>query len=318
MEHKEDIKSLTQRVIEGIIEKRDRILSGKINCIPWGFPRFERNNPGIEKGKYYLVTANSKVGKTQVTDFFFVFNVVKMLVDGDLDIRVKIFYFSLEMTKEEKMLSLFANILNTKEGIRVSPTDLKSTRSDSPLSQEVLDLLEMYQPYFEKIEEVVEFIDDIRTGYGMYMTVKTYMEATGTTHYTEYTTTEDNSKGKQVLVKKKRRDFYEPNDQEHYVMMIIDHIGLISSENRGKQLDLRESISVLSSEYLLKLRNFYQVIPVVIQQQAASQESVENKKANKLKPSLDGLGENKTTQRDEINLDKLFIYCIFVRKKSYE
>lgn len=290
---------LTERVLDGIRERRERQLSGKVNCIPWGLPRFEQHNPGIEKGKYYLITANSKVGKTQITDFLFVFNVAKMLVDGDINMKVKIFYFSLEMTKEEKMLAIFANILNDKEGIRLSPTDLKSTRKDKVLSAEVLELLEKYNYYFKKIEEIVEFIDDVRNGYGMFVTVKNYMEANGITHMSDYTTTIKDAKGKSQLVKRQRRDYYEPNDPEEYVMMIIDHIGLINTESRdGVKLDLRESIALLSSDYLLQLRNFFQVIPVVIQQQASAQESVENLKANRLKPTLDGLGDNKTTQRD--------------------
>lgn len=55
--------SLYQRVYENIVDKRQRILDGKINCIPWGLPRFEEHNPGIEQGKYYQITANSKVGR---------------------------------------------------------------------------------------------------------------------------------------------------------------------------------------------------------------------------------------------------------------
>ena len=51
--------NLFGRVLEGLKERRDRILSGKINCIPWGLPRFEEESPGIEQGNYYLVTANS-------------------------------------------------------------------------------------------------------------------------------------------------------------------------------------------------------------------------------------------------------------------
>lgn len=54
---------LFNRVYNDLIERRERLLSGKINCIPWGLPRFEEDSPGIEQGKYYLLTANSKVGK---------------------------------------------------------------------------------------------------------------------------------------------------------------------------------------------------------------------------------------------------------------
>lgn len=53
--------SLFRRVYNNVKERRERILSGKINCIPWGLPRFEKHLPGIEKGRYYLLTANSKV-----------------------------------------------------------------------------------------------------------------------------------------------------------------------------------------------------------------------------------------------------------------
>lgn len=55
--------SLFRRVRDSITERRDRILNGMINCIPWGLPRFEKELPGIEQGKYYLLTANSKVGR---------------------------------------------------------------------------------------------------------------------------------------------------------------------------------------------------------------------------------------------------------------
>lgn len=55
--------TLFKRVHQNLLDRRERILSGKINCIPWSLPRFENQLPGIEQGKYYLITANSKVGK---------------------------------------------------------------------------------------------------------------------------------------------------------------------------------------------------------------------------------------------------------------
>lgn len=56
-------QKIYDRVYQQIINRRERLLNGKINCIPWGLPRFEDENPGIEKGKYYLLSANSKVGE---------------------------------------------------------------------------------------------------------------------------------------------------------------------------------------------------------------------------------------------------------------
>ncbi len=158
--------NLFLRTLNTIQNKRDRLLNGKINCIPWGLPRFENILPGIEKSKYYLFTANSKVGKTQITDFLCLFNTIQQIIDKNLNIKLKIFYFTLEMSKEEIMLSAFANILYVKEGLRISPTDLKSTNANRVLSQDVINIIKKYESYFNKIEEIVEFIDDIRNPTG--------------------------------------------------------------------------------------------------------------------------------------------------------
>ena len=286
----EEKKSLFSRVYENIVNKRERILSGKVNCIPWQLPRFEESSPGIEQGKYYQITAQSKAGKTQLADALFVFNTVKQIIDDNLDIRLKIFYFSLELSKEEKMLACFANILYIKEGLRIAPTDLKSTHAKKVLSSEVLEIISKYQKYFDKIEEIVEFIDDIRHSTGIYDLVRKYALANGTVYYRD------------IIIKgeiTKVEDRYEPNDPEEYVMIIIDHIGLIQPQKlNGTQLSLHESISLLSSDYLIKLRNRFNYIPVVVIQQAIAGENIEHKKAGALRPSVANLGDNKLIARD--------------------
>ena len=286
----EEKKSLFSRVYENIVNKRERILSGKINSIPWGLPRFEESSPGIEQGKYYQITAQSKAAKTQLTDWLFVFNTIKQIIDDNLDIRLKIFYFSLELSKEEKMLACFANILYVKEGLRIAPTDLKSTHAKKVLSSEVLEILSKYQKYFDKIEEIVEFVDDIRHATGIYDLVRKYALANGTVCYRDIVI-----KGEITKVE----DRYEPNDPEEYVMIIVDHIGLISPQKlNGTQLSLHESISLLSSDYLIKLRNRFNYIPVVVIQQAIAGENIEHKKAGALRPSVANLGDNKLIARD--------------------
>ena len=93
----ENKKTLYDRVYEQIVNRRDRLLKGNINCIPWGFPRFEEENPGIEQGKYYLISANSKVGKTQIADWLFLYNTIQQVLENNLKIKLKVFYFTLEI-----------------------------------------------------------------------------------------------------------------------------------------------------------------------------------------------------------------------------
>jgi len=282
--------SLYNRVYDQIVNKRERLLQGKVNCIPWGLPRFEKVSPGIEQGKYIQITAQSKGAKTQLLDWLFVYNTISQIIDNNLDIRLKIFYFTLELSKEEKMLACFANILYVKEGIRISPTDLKSTHSERMLDESILKIIEKYQPYFDKIEEIVEFVDDVRHAFGMYNLVREYALANGKVH-----TRQIDIKGVLTEVE----DYYEPNDPDEYVMIIVDHIGLISpSKRNGQQLSLHESISELSSDYLIKLRNRFNYIPVIVIQQAIAGENIEHKKAGALRPTVANLGDNKLIARD--------------------
>lgn len=232
---------------------------------------------------YPLIMRSNNL-KSQITDWLFLFNPIKQIIDNDLNIKLKIFYFSLEMTAKEKMLSAFSNILYIKEGIRISPKDLESTKFDNILDNKTIEIITKYKTYFEKIEEIVTFIDDIRRPTAIFKTMETYALNNGTTYYKEI------ESGDKIF---KSFDYYEANDSDEYVICIIDHISLVETEKlNGNQLGKREAIGVLSSNYLVKLRNRYKYIPVVVQQQSASQESVENARANKLKPTLDGLGEN--------------------------
>ncbi len=228
--------------------------------------------------------------KTQITDWLFLYNTIQQVIFNKLNVKLKIFYFSLEMSKEEKFLSVISNILYIKEGIRIAPKDLRSTKKDKVLPKEYLDIIAKYEYFFEKFEEIVEFIDDIRNPTGIYKVMRAYAFENGKIH-TKRIVTED---GERDIF-----DYYEPNDPEEYVMCIVDHISLLSTERIDeKQLTLHETIGKLSYDYFVKLRNMFNYIPVVIQQQAASQESVENMKYNRLHPTMDGLAENKTTQRD--------------------
>lgn len=234
--------------------------------------------------------------KTQIADWLFLLNTVQKVIDNKLNIKVKIFYFSLEMSKEQKMLAAFSHILYVKEGVRIAPKDLRSTKADKILSEDVLNLISKYESYFEKVEEIVEFIDDIRNPTGIYKFVREYAHANGTQHK-KIVEFKDNKTGE--TYKQEIDDWYEPNDPEEYVIIMIDHISLISPETKdGHRQNLHMAITDLSSNYLIKLRNKFNYIPVVIQQQASSQESIENLKANRLKPTMDGLGDCKLTQRD--------------------
>ena len=65
----EQASSIYHRRLVSYKEKRERVLSGELNCIPSPFPRFRKEFPGIERAKYYLLSGSEKAGKSQVSDY---------------------------------------------------------------------------------------------------------------------------------------------------------------------------------------------------------------------------------------------------------
>ena len=66
--------SLRERVLTELKERRLKVINGNINCIPSPFGRFRDDFLGIEKGRYYLISAGPKTGKTQFTNYTFVYS----------------------------------------------------------------------------------------------------------------------------------------------------------------------------------------------------------------------------------------------------
>lgn len=54
-------KDAFDRALDELSERRQRIIDGKINCIPLPFPRLRAWLPGTEKRRYTIITANQKV-----------------------------------------------------------------------------------------------------------------------------------------------------------------------------------------------------------------------------------------------------------------
>lgn len=287
---------LYNRVYQYIVDRRQRELEGKVNYIPFGLPRFSGELPGIEQKTTYHVTANTKVGKTQVSDFLFLYTPFFYAFRNRDKMRLKIFYFTLEMSKEQKYMQFMCHLIFmlSRGKIRVTPKDLRSANALNPLDEEILTILasEEYKEYFKFFEETVIFIDNIKNPFGIYKFVREYARTHGTQHTKMVKFKDDFT---QLEVEQEIDDYYEPNDPEEYVEIIVDHIALLSPE---KGMDLREAIIKFSSDYSITLRNKYKYIPIIIVQQAAAQEGNENQKLGKLKPTLDGYGTAKVIAQD--------------------
>lgn len=284
-----------------IRENWNRKVSGLVNNIPWeNFPTLNKHIPGIIKGVYYLVTASSGVGKTQLTKALFVMEPYKYIKKyPEKNLKLKIFYFALEESKEEFMLSLISNRLKTEYNISCSVLQLQSYTEEA-LPEDTIKKIEECEEYFADFEKYVEVIDSISNPTGIYKYVREYARKNGTIHEREIEI-EDN--------KIKIFSHYEPNDPDEYVIVIVDHVSLLQEEkdfHTGLVMNKHQTITKWSADFSRKqLTKHFKYVVVNVQQQAADKEkqqythqglSIESK----LEPSLDALGDNKLTQRDAL------------------
>lgn len=295
-------------------DRRQRAVDGKYNCIPLPFPRFKQIWPGIEKGKYIIVTAAQKIGKTKFTDFLFVYNMIDFLIKHP-EVRVKIIYFSLEDTAKKKYVDYLCHLLMRLDNLSVSSTQLESIDNEHPIIPEILDKLntEKYQKYIKKYEEVVQYVDNVKNPTGINKECREYALANGHLNF------------KKIEMKnpdtglKEERDIidpinpYTPNDPEEYRIVVLDNAANLTNENG---LSKRETIEKMS-KYAIILRDQLNYTFVLVQHQAQDLESNESYKLDRMKPRTDSLADAKTTSRDSNMIIGLYSPFKF-QKTNYE
>lgn len=291
--------SLYKETLAKLAENKRKRLSGEIISIPWNLPRLSNVLPGIEPEKIIIVTAGPKVAKSQLTNFLYVFQPIDYLFEHpECNLDIKIFYFSLEISKEAIMRQAMSYRLFSKYGITVSQQKLLSIYKDYILGDHIEELIKKEQAWFEFLESKLDLQDEIRNATAIFKYMETYFEANG--HWT-YKTINFNVDG--VVTARTVRDKYITNNPNLIVQGIVDHISLLPAEG---SLDERKTIGRFTSEYCLKIRDKYKGAMVLVQQQALSGEQQQYTNSGKsivekLKPDSATLATNKETSRD-VNL----------------
>lgn len=297
----ESKESLFDNVKNQIKSNKQIRLSGGVNCIPWNnLPGLSKVVPGIQRSKYYLCTASSKVGKTQLANYLFVFEPYEYVKKfKPKNINLKIYYFSLEMSKERMIMSILSYKLFKDKGVIVSADDLLSVFEDRILDDKIEGYLDEYNDYFREFEEVVTIIDTVRnpTGISKFMNNVAEERGSWTERVMKWKLEDGNYEERKV------KHEYIPHDPNDHIIVIIDNYNVMLPE---KGQDLHTAIGNFSSVHALHMRDKLKFTVVGVQQQAMAVETQQYTNSgdsiiDKLKPSQDGLGDCKLVARD-VNL----------------
>lgn len=300
---------LYSKVVEELITNKQRRKAGDVIAIPWSLPRLSAVLPGIEQGRYNLISASPKAGKTQLADFLYVYQPVEWVIKNPTsNITLKIFYFSLEVSKESKIRAAICYKLYSDYGILIGPQKLSSIFSGYIMDDKIESIINSKEfiDWFSKFESMVSFYDTIRSPGSIFHLIKSYAEHPKNGSYTYRDMLWQNDDG--TYTTKRVRDKYIPVRANEFVVVMVDHIGLLQT---APGETLHQSISRFSSEFCLEMRDRWRYTPVIVQQQSADSSRAQfnyrgDTIIDKIRPDSEGLADNKYTARDVDLMVSLF------------
>lgn len=280
----------------------DNAKNGYYNCIPFTLDRLNKYVPGIIPGEYYLVTGSSGSAKSKITRFLFIHEPYQYVLQNP-DCKLDILYWSLEEDPKKIYMMELSRLLKTRFNKIVSYRKLLSIGKDNVLDGEILDLIDELEPEFNQWKEHIHIFGAMDSNpTGIMNRVSAFAYKIGRYYHKDGSPYSDEE---MMLVKQGKCDFrdiscYKTDHPRHFVIVIIDHISLCNLESG---LSIVENIYRLSSDYLLKIKNRFGFIPVIVQQQNSQKEKMQFTSSGtsideKLEPTLDSLANCTTTQRE--------------------
>ena len=281
-------------IFDTIQENRERFLSGKFNCIPFNLERFNAYAPGIIRGNFDSVTANSSVGKTTLVKWLYVFGAIEFAIRQNIDL--KIIYFALEESEEQFEYSLLSYLMYNDHKLRYNISDFEAFNNVLP--DKDMQKLEALKEKYNLYRSYIDLVDSVYNSYGLYKHVRNFARSRGKFYMNDKELTD------YELSQSASWNNYVPNNPEEFVIVITDHVSEMHTSKEDLTLfDAIASWTKYQRHYICKRFNYN---CCAVQQQMSSQESLDNFKLNKLKPTLQGLADNKLTGRAYLNVYGLF------------
>lgn len=285
------------KIIDQVFERMDEGRDGSNEGLPMGFHRLVEYLPNIQRATYYLVGAATKCGKTSLCQDAFVYNPYDYVLAHPGKYELDIDYFTFEIEKGILLTKGICRRLYREYKI-LTDVNYVLSRGKNRCSQEVYDAVKTTRDYFDRLEDVVHFHDIPLnpTGINKYLYHKAERHGRIIKKPIEIRDDYGNIKKIEIF------DRYVPNNKNRYHLAIIDHIGLMHTENN---YGLKQNLDKMS-QYLVALRNNFFITPVVIQQLSFDSESVERQRSKRLTPMLSDFSDSKYLSRDANTVLALF------------
>jgi hypothetical protein len=281
-----------KRPSNDFIHQVQRGRAGENVGLSTGSAVLDKYTHGIHPGTYYLIGADSGVGKTTLTDFIFIFNA--WISAKKLGRKLHILYCSFEISKVSKIARWCSYFIFYKYKVRLPSSYILGRIHGKLVSEEHMVLIKEAYTIIQELFDIVQFVDmNMHPTMIFYSTISFY-EKRGKITRLEVTE-QEKKKGKLGKI-----THYEPDDPNEMVMLVADHIALSDEEEGAKTI---KTIMDKLSRYGVILRNIFNTCIVFIQQfstdMLSAMRALQVKKTElNLAPTRLDFGDSKATYRD--------------------
>jgi hypothetical protein len=291
---------------QAYLELREDREKGIVKGIQLGhvFPKLASIIPVLPPGYQMLWTANSGVGKTQTWMGIFLYSLYKEKKLKLTNTKTILVITLLEDTKEMFIDRLYSMMFYELYKIRIDNFSLQSASQILP--KEYIPLLDNVEKEIEFLLGDCEIIDNVYNPTGLYRWCRSISNKYGTHHnkMKEFIE-EDETTHKKTVTTKEVYSHYETYEKNIQFLLIVDNLNNLQQESKnGVLLSQLETINTWTRNYcrLQISKHFKWCIINIIQQNSDSekQQFTQSGKTilNRIKPSLDGIGNSRESVRD--------------------
>lgn len=243
---------------------------------------------GTHPGRYYLIGADSGVGKTTLGDFMFVMKAYESAKAKNR--KLYILYYSFEISLEEKQARWASYYIYQQFGVMIPADYIQGRITGMMVNEEHMHMIRHAYLYIEELMQCVRIVEDSTHPTKIFHDVIDH-------HYDIIGTVVRKASHDPKKRGPIERWVPHPGEENSITILMIDHIALLASE---QGFDPKQTIDLMS-RYCVTLRNIFKTTPVIIQQfntEITSMYRMSKKGDPVIKPQRIDFGDSRYTFRD--------------------
>ena len=294
-------------IFDEFVSEVDRGRVGINMGLDTGIPALNEHIGGVQRSSYVLIGGSTGTGKTALVDKAFVISPYRDIIacrkkpieernvteNAIANTKLKIFYFSFEISRVKKISKWVCMKLFNDEGIIISPKEVFG--KSGKLDDEIYEKIKKLKEYYEEMFKVIELRDMRMHPTGIFSIVKSYCEKLGSWETIKVKDPHTHEIIESMIFK------YSKNNDTFWPIVIVDHVGLIRSEQNKKTgehlINKKQRIDKLS-EYGISLRDDFGATIVYVSQFNRELGDINRQRFQELRVQLEDFKDTGNSQED--------------------